>query len=54
MVLDHQPAVTDVDYITLLVVTAGEEIPEDGCQAGVVNVFMDRDNQGNNGPYGVH
>ena len=44
----------DVYSNVLVVVTAGEELPEHGCQAGVVNVFLDNDNQGNNGAYGVH
>lgn len=39
----------DVYSNVLVVVTAGEEIPEYGCQAGVVNVFLDTDNEGNNG-----
>lgn len=44
----------DVYSNVLVVVTAGEEIPEEGCEARVVNTFLDRDNQGNNGLYGVH
>ena len=44
----------DIYSNVLVVVTAGEELPEDGGQAGVVNVFLDRDEEGNNGPCGVH
>ena len=44
----------DVYSNVLVVVTAGEENPEQGCQAGVVNVFLEREDHGHNGPYGVH
>jgi hypothetical protein len=44
----------DVYSNVLVVVTAGEEFPEQGYEAGVVNVFLDKDHQGNNGPYGLH
>lgn len=40
----------DVYSNVLIVVTAGEESPESGCEAGVVNVFLDKDNHYDSGP----